>query len=171
MAVITPNPQAHALFADKRLLIRLSDAAFLAAIGASAEDIAACVAHVPSTRLVLATQSDFLWRTRREWFFKPADGYASKAAYRGDKLTQRVFEEILRGNYVAQRIVAPSVRVQNVDGAKVQLKSDLRAYSYAGNVLLYAARLYQGQTTNFRTPGGGFASVVAIPEISRGIQG
>ena len=171
LAVITPNPQAHALFADKRLLIRLSDAAFLVAIGASAEDIAACVAHVPSTRLVLATQSDFLWQTRREWFFKPADGYASKAAYRGDKLTQRVFEEILRGNYVAQRIVAPSVRVQNVDGAKVQLKSDLRAYSYAGNVLLYAARLYQGQTTNFRTPGGGFASVVAIPEILRGIHG
>lgn len=59
--------------------------------------------------------------------------------------------------------IAPSVRVQNVDGAKVQLNNDLGAYSYAGHVLLYAARLYQGQTTNFCTPGGGFASVVAIP--------
>jgi hypothetical protein len=28
-----------------------------------------------------------------------------------------------------------------------------------GTVLLAAARLYQGQTTNFRTPGGGFAPV------------
>jgi hypothetical protein len=31
-----------------------------------------------------------------------------------------------------------------------------------GQVLLTAARLYQGQTTNFRTPGGGFAPVFAI---------
>jgi hypothetical protein len=30
-------------------------------------------------------------------------------------------------------------------------------------VLLLAARLYQGQTTNFRTPGGGFAPVVVVP--------
>ena len=164
LAVITPHPQAHALFANKRLLIRLSDAAFLASIGAAAEDIAACMTHVPPTQLVLAAQSDSLWQNRREWFFKPADGFGGKATYRGDKLTRRVFEDILRGNYVAQRIVAPSLRVQNVDGVKVQLKSDLRAYSYHGKVLLYAARLYQGQTTNFRTPGGGFASVVAIPE-------
>ncbi len=166
LAVITPNPNAHAIFADKRLLIRLSDAKFLASIGANADDIAACMARVPQTQLVLAEHSDLLWQNRSEWFFKPADGFGGKATYRGDKLTRRVFEEILRGNYVAQRIVAPSVRVQNVDGAQVKLKSDLRAYSYAGNVLLYAARLYQGQTTNFRTPGGGFASVVAIPEVS-----
>ena len=171
LAVITPHPQAHALYADKRLLVRLSDAAFLESIGANAEDIAACMARVPPTQLVIAAQADTLWKNRREWFFKPADGYGGKATYRGDKLTRRVFEEILRGNYVAQRIVAPSLRVQNVGGTQVQLKSDLRAYSYAGEVLLYAARLYQGQTTNFRTPGGGFASVVEIPEGSSGLFG
>ena len=171
LAVITPHPQAHALYADKRLLVRLSDAVFLESIGANAEDIAACMARVPPTQLVIAAQADTLWKNRREWFFKPADGYGGKATYRGDKLTRRVFEEILRGNYVAQRIVAPSLRVQNVGGTQVQLKSDLRAYSYAGEVLLYAARLYQGQTTNFRTPGGGFASVVEIPEGSSGLFG
>ncbi len=163
LAVITPHPQAHALFADKRLLIRLSDTAFLQSIGANAEDIARCIARVPPTQLVTTAKADALWQSRREWFFKPADGFGGKATYRGDKLTRRVFEEILRGHYVAQRIVAPSLRVQNVDGTEVQLKSDLRAYSYASEVLLYAARLYQGQTTNFRTPGGGFASVVEIP--------
>lgn len=167
LAVITPHPQAHALFADKRLLIHLSDAAFLASIGVNSEDIALCLARVPPTQLVLSAHAEDFWKNRRDWFFKPADGFGGKATYRGDKLTRRVFEEILRGNYVAQRIVAPSVRVQNVDGAKVQLKSDLRAYSYAGEVLLYAARLYQGQTTNFRTPGGGFASVVEIPKVNR----
>ena len=31
----------------------------------------------------------------------------------------------------------------------------MTAYAYAGAVQWVAARLYQGQTTNFRTPGGG----------------
>ena len=29
---------------------------------------------------------------------------------------------------------------------------------------VFTARLYQGQTTNFRTPGGGFAPVLALPD-------
>lgn len=163
LAVLTPNPRAHALLADKRLLIRLSDPAFLASIGAAPDDIALCQTSVPPTQLVLAADADKFWQSRNEWFFKPANGFGGKAAYRGDKLTRRVFEEILLGNTVAQRIVAPSLRVQHIAGADVRLKSDLRAYSYASTVLLYAARLYQGQTTNFRTPGGGFASVVEVP--------
>ena len=47
-----------------------------------------------------------------------------------------------------------------IDGKPQSMKADLRAYAYAGKVLLLAARLFQGQTTNFRTPGGGFAPVV-----------
>jgi hypothetical protein len=43
------------------------------------------------------------------------------------------------------------------------LKFDLRNYAYDGAVLGVAARLYQGQTTNFRTPGGGFAPVYPGP--------
>jgi hypothetical protein len=39
------------------------------------------------------------------------------------------------------------------------LKLDIRNYIYNGRVQLLAARLYEGQTTNFRTPGGGFAPV------------
>ena len=36
--------------------------------------------------------------------------------------------------------------------------------AYRGEALLYAARMYQGQTTNFRTPGGGFAPVLTSKE-------
>ncbi len=39
------------------------------------------------------------------------------------------------------------------------MKVDVRNYAYDATVQLQAARLYQGQTTNFRTPGGGFAPV------------
>ena len=34
-----------------------------------------------------------------------------------------------------------------------------------GSLQLFAARLYQGQTTNFRTPGGGFAPVYQAPDV------
>ena len=49
-----------------------------------------------------------------------------------------------------------------LDGVPTQRKMDVRLYTYAGKTLLSAARLYQGQTTNFRTPGGGFAPVLVI---------
>ncbi|MDO8767613.1 MAG: hypothetical protein Q7K57_02690 [Burkholderiaceae bacterium] len=35
----------------------------------------------------------------------------------------------------------------------------MRAYTYEGSAMWFATRLYQGQTTNFRTLGEGFAPV------------
>ena len=63
------------------------------------------------------------------------------------------------GVNIAQAFVPPSERRVEVAGAPVDLKMDLRNYVYRGEVQLVTARLYQGQTTNFRTPGGGFAPV------------
>ena len=45
------------------------------------------------------------WAARRGLFFKPVAGFGSRAAYRGDKLTKRVWQDILAGDYVAQAIV------------------------------------------------------------------
>jgi hypothetical protein len=53
-----------------------------------------------------------------------------------------------------------------VDGVRTRLKFDLRAYTYDGQVQLLTARTYSGQTTNFRTPGGGFAPVFVLHERS-----
>jgi hypothetical protein len=159
---VTPHPHAHALYADKRNLLLLSDAQALEEMGVTVADRALLLAHVPKTELVSAASAERLWRERRDWFFKPAAGYGSKAAYRGDKLTKRVWSEILAAQYVAQALVPPSERVLARDGARDELKLDIRAYAYAGRVQLLAARLYQGQTTNFRTPGGGFAPVFVV---------
>ena len=60
---------------------------------------------------------------------------------------------------LAQDLALPSARRVAVDGQSSDLKLDVRAYAYAGAIRLVAARLYKGQTTNFRTPGGGFAPV------------
>ena len=56
-------------------------------------------------------------------------------------------------------LVAPSERHVADTQTATALKADVRNYAYAGVVKLVAARLYQGQTTNFRTPAGGFAPV------------
>ncbi|MEO1765758.1 hypothetical protein [Thiobacter aerophilum] len=170
--VLTPHPRAHALYADKRNLILLSDAQALARMGAPSPAIEVLQAGVPRTEAVTLDDAERLWAQRRGLFFKPASGYGSKAAYRGDKLTRRVWQAILAGDYVAQTIAPPSERLTQVDGHTADLKVDVRAYVYAGQVQLLAARLYAGQTTNFRTPGGGFAPVFVAPEtpakLSRG---
>ena len=167
--VLTPHPQVHALFADKRNLVALGDDDWLRAIGVSAEDRKLLSESIPRTEEVLPDKADAYWASRRQWFFKPTAGYGSRAAYRGDKLTRRVFAEVARGGYVAQAVVAPSERRLLVAGVEQDFKVDLRNYVYRGMVQLVAARLYRGQTTNFRTPGGGFAAVFPVP--CRGPEG
>jgi hypothetical protein len=163
-AVVTPHPRAHALYADKRNLVTLSSEVALAALAVPASVRTTLLAGVPRTEGVTAARAEALWAARRGLFFKPASGFGSKAAYRGDKLTRRVWQEILAGDYVAQALAPPSERLVQVDGVQSDLKLDLRAYVYQGAVQLLAARLYAGQTTNFRTPGGGFAPVFVAPE-------
>ncbi len=161
--VLTPHPQAHALYADKRNLTLLSDAARLQALGVpqAAQDV--LLAGIPHTEIVDPANAERLWRDRKRLFFKPFAGFGSRAAYRGDKLTQRVWQEILAGDYVAQALVSPGERVISDQQPAQVLKFDLRDYAYDGRVQWVAARLYQGQTTNFRTPGGGFAPVYQAP--------
>ena len=160
--VLTPHPQAHALYADKRNLALLSDPTVLAELAVPPAVREILLAAIPPTVEVQAADGERFWQERRQWFFKPAAGFGGRAAYRGDKLTRRVFEEIMQGRYIAQHIVPPSERrVAHPEGPR-GLKLDLRCYAYAGAVQLAAARLYQGQTTNFRTPGGGFAAVLTV---------
>ncbi|MER9685157.1 hypothetical protein [Mesorhizobium sp. M0139] len=159
--VVTPNPHNHSLFASKRNLTLLSDPAALESFGLSLE-MRSRLAGVPRTTLVTPDNSDAAWQSRKEMFFKPHSGHGSKAVYRGDKVTKGVWAEISRGGYVAQAFASPGQRIIEIDGAPTPRKMDVRLYTYDGQVLLAAARLYQGQTTNFRTPGGGFAPVLVI---------
>lgn len=161
-AVLTPNPAHYLRYADKRRLAQLSDAEWLRSAGLSQAGMDALMQGVPQTRLVRAEEAEQWWAERKQWFFKPVSGYGSKGAYRGDKLTKRVFEEIMQSDYVAQRLALPGERVVAVEGVPQALKYDVRCYVYDGAIQLVAARLYQGQTTNFRTAGGGFALVRVV---------
>jgi len=159
-AVVTPNPAIHARYADKKNLVALTDAAQLEAWGVDAETRRILLAGIPRTERVTPDRAEDFWQRRKQLFFKPAAGFGSKGSYRGEKLTKRVFEEILAGDYVAQALALPSTVRHELDGELIELKADIRNYVYRGAVQLVAARLYQGQTTNFRTPGGGFAKVI-----------
>lgn len=161
--VLTPHPQAHALLADKRNLAPLCHAQNLQAMGVPEATQAVLLAGIPHTEVVTPQNAERFWAERKRFFFKPFAGYGGKAAYRGDKLTHRVWDEIAAGGYIAQAWVAPGERtISGGDSAQV-LKFDVRNYVYGGQVQSLAARLYQGQTTNFRTPGGGFAPVYVSP--------
>ena len=159
--VVTPNPRVHALYADKRNLVLLSDQAILRSWGLPPETLGV-LAGVPRTVQVTSDNAQQLWEARKRLFFKPAGGHGGKAVYRGDKVTKGVWAEVIRGGYVAQEFASPSERMIKLDGAPQARKTDVRLYTYDGQILLMAARLYQGQTTNFRTPGGGFAPVFTI---------
>ena len=155
--VLTPHPQAHALYANKALLAVFSNSKYLRQLGAPSDVCDLLQKCVPATERVTTEAAERLWSRRRELFFKPVSGYGSRATYRGDKLTRGVWQDILNGEYIAQTLVRPGERQVRI-GEK-PLKYDVRAYVYNGQVQWLAARLYQGQTTNMRTPGGGFSPV------------
>ena len=158
---MTPGPHHHALLANKGNLILLSDPEALRQLGADEVDIAALIT-VPRAQAVTPENAPQLWSERKQFFFKPLGGHGGKAVYRGDKLTKSTWGEIAKGGYIAQQLVTPGERVIEIDETHQSRKMDVRLYTYNSKLLIAAARLYQGQTTNFRTPGGGFAPVFIV---------
>lgn len=164
VVVLTPSPRTHALYANKKLLTVLSDAVLLRELGADARHAAVLARAVPKTELVTAANADDLWSRRRQLFFKPIWGFGSRGTYKGAKLTKKTWASILDADYIAQALVPPSERLLIIDGDEQSMKLDVRCYVYDGDIQLLGARLYRGQTTNFRTDGGGLAAVFTTPD-------
>ncbi len=175
--VLTPSPVHHVLLANKLNLQLLSDPQLRPGWDLSARHREA-LAELPLTVAVAPDNADALWQQRKSLFFKPAAGFGGRAAYRGARLSRKVWAAIVADcetqPYVAQAQIPPSQRVLAAVGdpgvcvpapessaalPDRLLKFDVRVYSYAAEPLMLAARVYEGQTTNFRTPGGGFAPV------------
>ena len=94
-----PVPNSLALApAYKHNLTLLSDVDRLRALGVPAFTRGLLLASIPRTERVTLDNAEHLWRERRRLFFKPCSGFGSRAAYRSDKLTHRVWQEILVGN-------------------------------------------------------------------------
>jgi len=158
--VVTPSPREHHLLADKRRLEIFSSVPALEALGVDAEDARFLAQVVPETRALSSLSPEEAWSTRRDWVFKPAASFGSKAVYRGDKISKKKLAEIYaEAGFLAQRQVAPgTTNVRTPDGDRA-MKFDVRAYVYRDEIFLLGARVYQGQVTNMRSPGGGFSAI------------
>jgi len=158
--VVTPSPREHFLLADKRRLATFSSRERMAALGLSTTDAQFLADVVPQTLPFEELGAERAWSERASWVFKPAAAFGSRAVYRGDKLTRKKLAEIAaEPGYVAQRYASPGlVRVETSEGPR-EMKFDVRAYAYRDRVLMLGARIYEGQVTNLRSPGGGFSAI------------
>lgn len=155
--VLTPHPFAYQLYADKHNLTWLRDQSLLAGWGIKADGLELLQRSIPHTFRMDLTQAADLWDKRKGLFFKPASSFGGKGAFRGSKITRNTFAAILQQNYIAQTYVPASEFVIKIDDREETFKMDIRYYIYQDQVLNKVARLYQGQVTNFRSFGGGFA--------------
>ena len=165
LAVVSPNPTHHSLLANKGNFEIFTDRKLLKSWGIK-QATQVQLGKLPTSQGVRAHNAPTLWAQKNKLFFKPTDGFAAKAAYSGKKLTRKKWAEITAPkdirNYIAQSYVAPGERRVTTDNGDELMKYDVRLYTHASQLLLSTARIYRGQTTNFRTEGGGFAPVVYV---------
>ncbi|MDX9709504.1 MAG: hypothetical protein RBT64_08095 [Trichloromonas sp.] len=154
---LSPNPFAYGLLADKRRLALWSDGEALAELGLAAADRRLLTELVPTSRLLGDLDRENLWREKKDWVFKPVARFGSQGVLLGAKITRGRFGLLDPKETLVQRHVSPS-RTEK-DGHP-EMKTDFRLYAYRDRVLGVTARLYRGQVTSLRTPGGGFAPVI-----------
>ncbi|MCS6837513.1 MAG: hypothetical protein NZ480_01580 [Bdellovibrionaceae bacterium] len=142
---ITPNPNDYHQLANKMRLVEWCNHPALAK-------------HIPKTYPLTSVNRDELWHQRKNLFFKATNLYGSKMSYRGESLSRKTFEELVKAqNVIAQEYVPPHQIATPHHGI---MKYDLRFYFHRSKILFAVGRLYQGQVTNARTEGGGFAPII-----------
>lgn len=141
---ISPNPQEYHRIADKMVLNQLANI-----------DHPIIQQWIPPIIDVQSADRHWLWANRKQLFFKPVGSYGSKAAYKGERLSKKVFESLWHQPMIAQTYFPPST----VTVGDTTYKYDIRVISFKGEVQTIGARLFQGQVMNFQTLGGGFAPI------------
>lgn len=134
----SPQPREYLLLAHKQRLVEFGQ-----------EQISSSLIPILD---VTKENPEALWAKRKHLFFKPKALYGAKAVYRGSSISHKTFDVIAKQDYIAQEFRPP--------GMIGDFKYDLRFYAYGDEIHLGVARAYQGQVTNFATPGGGFAPLV-----------
>lgn len=156
---VTPNPRAYGLLADKRRMILWSSVKALREVGVAERAAKSISTLVPKCALMSSLDRAELWASRRDWVFKPTSLYAGKGVLLGRAIRRRRFEEMDPERTIVQQYIKPSItRCENLISR--DMKTEIRLFAYRDQVLGVAARLYQGQLTNFRAPGSGYARVV-----------
>lgn len=153
---LTPNPFVYGLLADKRRMILWSDRTLLESLGLDPPAVELITEMVPTSRLLAALDPETVWQGREELVFKPVSRFGGRGVLLGRKISRARFDQLPPRETLVQDLVAPSLTEA---GPGTMLKTDFRLFVYRKQILGVTARLYQGQVTNLRTPGGGFATV------------
>lgn len=153
---LSPNPRAYGLLADKRRLLHFSDQAFLATTALSARARQLLREVVPDCFLMQDRDRDAVWQQRSGLVFKPVSLYGGKGVLMGKSISRKRFDALDPADTLVQELVPPSLSDGGADG---ELKTDYRLFVHRNRLIGASARLYRGQLTNLRTPGGGFARV------------
>jgi hypothetical protein len=148
---LSPHPREYLLLADKERLIDFYE-----------HKVDECFLETQLLSRLFAGRTDLekeqatedLWARRKQLFFKPRNMYGGKAAFRGNSISRRVFNDLITKDFVAQEF-QPAAEFNG-------RKFDLRFFVYQDEIQLACARLYTGQTTNFNSPGGGLAPLSLV---------
>ena len=148
---LSPHPYEYFLLADKARLLDWNQQTHL---------------EKPSSLLKIfdmgTSDKDQMWAQRKNLFFKPKNSFGSKQAYKGASMSHKAFDSVCSSDFIAQQLSIPSRITVALNAEEQKFKYDLRCYAYKNELQLIIARLYQGQTTNLNTPGGGFACVKVV---------
>lgn len=157
---VSPQPQEYQLLADKQRLLDFGTQGFLEKY-LSEKEIQLFREIVLEIVEVTSEDKEKLWNNRKKYFFKPKNSYGGKGAYKGESITHKTFDQIIKaGDYIAQEFAPPATTmITDQVSHKTEAKYDLRFYVYNGEIHFATVRTYVGQTTNFRTLGGGFAAL------------
>jgi hypothetical protein len=158
---VSPSPSEYWRLADKQRLIEFSQNDFLESVGATAEEIEAIRrVLIPTFEISNFESHDEIWQQRRNLFFKPKRSHGGKSVYRGESVSRKVFERLMSEDILIQRFTpAQKMPIDDERSVLNNWKFDLRCFVYADRIQMCAARIYQGQVTNFSSPLGGFTLV------------
>ena len=150
---ISPNPREYYLLSDKN---RLCD---WFVQKDKWEELKHIQNYLPFSEALNSHNKDRIWNHRKKYFFKSQQGYSGRGVYRGANLTRKKFEELSGLKSLVQDFIPPSTIV---DSTGQKWKVDFRVYVYEDQIQQLTARVYQGQLTNFRQPGSGYAAVTLV---------
>ncbi len=151
--LFSPNPREYVLMADKKRLNLFKR--ILEQESSPLSDI------IPETKLFSEFENaEDLWQLRKKFFFKPSESFGGKGVFNGKGISRKAFDEILHPQLIAQELCPADKKTFQHQGESVEMKYDLRFYTFDGEVQQALCRLYQGQATNMRTVLGGISPLI-----------
>ena len=157
---LNPHPRSYALLGDKGRMVDWWRPGFLEGL-IPGDDVELIRSMVPESHRMKEMDMDQMWRERKQWVFKPAARHGGKGVLLGRAMSRKRFEALDVNDTIIQRYVPPSL----VEVEHTMFKFDIRLYTFGFQLIALAGRVWQGQMTNFRTPGSGWVPIVVTETV------